>query len=350
MAQKPPFPTEWLLFGITICYYWKNVFLDTKTMTDEQDTIPQPNLPAAPRIDGNTIRRLREAKGLTQLYVATVVGVTTDTISRWENRRYPSIKPENAKKLAEALGVSLAEILEQDAPATTPNEPAEPLPRPKEIAPLSSPRRSRQVGIGLALLLALTIGAVFLAWWFNARPAVKVTAVRILPPHAPVGLPFPVAIAITPATDEATALIISETMAQQCSAMDGVPPFNAVNAESRTFKWITKPEGQTTLFYLAVIKPHTPLLPRIPFRGEITLHGGGSAMTPVDGAETIAVAPYHWADRNRDFVIDDEEILTVYDTFGAATGLNLEASLIEDIWSGHGYRWDAARHQLVVIP
>lgn len=319
-------------------------------MTDEQYTIPGST--ASPKIDGATIRRLREEKGLTQLYVATVVGVTTDTISRWENRRYPSIKPENAKKLAEALGVSLAEILEQAAPAARPDGPEPPatLQPPDETAPPSLPSRSRRVGIGLALLFALTIGAVFLAWWFNARPPVKVGAVRILPPHAPVGLPFPVAIIVTPATDEAIPLIISETMAQQCSAMDGVPPFNAVNAETRTFKWITKPEGQTTLFYMAVIKPHTPTLPRIPFHGEITLRGGGRAMTPVGGDEAVAVAPYHWADRNRDFMIDDEEILTVYDAFGAATELKLEASLIEDIWSGHGYRWDAARHQLVVIP
>ena len=44
------------------------------------------------KIDGARVRRLREQKGLTQLYVATAVQVTTDTISRWENKRYPSIK------------------------------------------------------------------------------------------------------------------------------------------------------------------------------------------------------------------------------------------------------------------
>ena len=46
-------------------------------------------------------KEIREKKGLTQLYIATAVGVTTDTISRWENRRYPSIKTENGEKLAE---------------------------------------------------------------------------------------------------------------------------------------------------------------------------------------------------------------------------------------------------------
>ena len=59
------------------------------------------------RIDGDKVRSLREAKGLTQLYIATVVGVTTDTISRWENKRYPSVKEENARKLAEASSSSM---------------------------------------------------------------------------------------------------------------------------------------------------------------------------------------------------------------------------------------------------
>lgn len=337
-----------LLFGVMICYYWENTFLNAETMTDEQQTIHQPGITATPKIDGTTIRRLREEKGLTQLYVATVVGVTTDTISRWENRRYPSLKPENAKKLAEALGVPLTEILDQAEPAAAPAATAEALPAPETAPP--APPRNRRLGIGLALFLALTIGAVLLAWWLNSRQPVRVSAVRILPPHAPIGLPFPVAVTVTPATEEAIPLIVSETMARECSAMDGIPPFNAVNNATRTVKWITKPKGQSTLFYLAVIKPHSPMQPQIPFRGEITLSGGGNAMTPIGGAAAIAVAPYHWADRNRDFTIDDEEILMVFDTFGAATGLNLEASLIEDIWSGHGYRWDAIRRQLVVIP
>lgn len=334
-----------LIFGMSICYYWKNILPGTETMTDESQTIAPQNT-VAPKIDGHNIRRLREGKGLTQLYVATVVGVTTDTISRWENRRYPSIKPENAKKLAEALDVTLNEIIDQTAPA---NEAAEALPGPDAIAPSLS-LNNRRWGIGLALFLAAFIGAVLLAWWPQSHQPLRVTATRILPPHAPIGLPFPVAITLTPATAEAIPLIISETMAQECAAMDGVPPFNAANNETRTFKWISKPEGQTILFYMAMIKPHSPTRPQVPFAGEITLHGDTGVMNPIGGDVNVTVAPYHWADRNRDYMIDDEEILTVYDTFGAATGLRLDASLIEDIWSGHGYRWDAIRRQLVVIP
>ena len=36
------------------------------------------------RLDGSAIRRIREEQKLTQFYIAKVVGVTTDTVSRWE--------------------------------------------------------------------------------------------------------------------------------------------------------------------------------------------------------------------------------------------------------------------------
>ena len=74
-------------------------------------------------LDGAKVKKVREAKKLTQLYVASVVGVTTDTISRWENNRYPSIKRDNAEKLAVALEVELEEILKQEEPEAPPTEP-----------------------------------------------------------------------------------------------------------------------------------------------------------------------------------------------------------------------------------
>src|ERR1700674_4404655 len=80
-------------------------------------------------VDGVKIKSIRETKKLTQLYVASVVGVTTDTISRWENNRYPTIRRDNAEKLATALEVGLAEILRQEVAvavevAAPPGEPA----------------------------------------------------------------------------------------------------------------------------------------------------------------------------------------------------------------------------------
>lgn len=75
------------------------------------ESFPSGRIPMV-KIDGAKIRQLRESKGLTQLFLATSVEVTTDTISRWENKRYPTIKRENGIKLAEALEVELDDILD----------------------------------------------------------------------------------------------------------------------------------------------------------------------------------------------------------------------------------------------
>lgn len=61
-------------------------------------------------IDGGKIKAIRESKKLTQLYIATCLGVTVDTVSRWKNGRSPNIKLENAEKLAEVLEIPLTEI------------------------------------------------------------------------------------------------------------------------------------------------------------------------------------------------------------------------------------------------
>ena len=43
-------------------------------------------------IDGKKLRLFRERQKLTQLYLATSVEVTTETISRWENNKHPTFK------------------------------------------------------------------------------------------------------------------------------------------------------------------------------------------------------------------------------------------------------------------
>ena len=100
------------------------------------------------KIDGSKVKTLRESKGLTQLYIATVVEVTTDTISRWENKRYPSIKEENALKLAEALEVSLEDILEKE----------DEVPKPDEAQAINlSPARKQRSNLILLWLLFLVL-------------------------------------------------------------------------------------------------------------------------------------------------------------------------------------------------
>ena len=106
------------------------------------------------RIDGVRVREIREQKGLTQLYLATAVEVTTDTISRWENKRYPSIKGENAEKLAEALEVDLEEIL--DKQDETVEDQVADQPSPSPAAPVLPSRLKRHLSV-IALVLLMVV-------------------------------------------------------------------------------------------------------------------------------------------------------------------------------------------------
>lgn len=64
----------------------------------------------------SVIRRYRDANGLTQGQMGERVGVTAATISRWENaKREP--RSEERRRLAEVIGVPVAELLEPVAEA-----------------------------------------------------------------------------------------------------------------------------------------------------------------------------------------------------------------------------------------
>ena len=86
------------------------------------------------------------------------------------------------------------------------------------------------------------------------------------------------------------------------------------------------------------------------FSGTVTLRNGGSLPVAITGASEIAIANFHWADANRDGRISDEEILAVYDRYSALDQLDYKWGEIDDIWSGTGYRWDAAQRKYVIIP
>lgn len=60
----------------------------------------------------NRVRHYREARGISQEKLGSIVGKTKDTISKWE-RGKRKLKMDEAKKLAVALGVSVSEIADE---------------------------------------------------------------------------------------------------------------------------------------------------------------------------------------------------------------------------------------------
>jgi transcriptional regulator with XRE-family HTH domain len=298
-------------------------------------------------IDGTKIRRLREEKGLTQLYLSTVVGVTTDTISRWENRRYPSIKLENAKKLARALQVELDAILEDESAVSGGGTSRDMVPKKKERPTVSRiiPFRARwPVIAGMALLL------VFLAWGFlRQKPVLPViTAERILPPHVPPGQSFPVLIRVVSSSTTPVSLILKEIVPPACTVQRGIPPFTAVGPGKNILKWISKTMADETVFtYMVQAPKNARSQEKLSFAGHVTLKQGSGNQGDISGSSTLSIDEYHWADTNRDNRIDDEEILVVYDRFSEIPELPVNIDLIDDIWAGRGYSWD--REKMIYV-
>jgi len=291
------------------------------------------------KIDGHKIKSLREQQGLTQLYLATAVDVTTDTISRWENKRYPSIKKENGIRLAEALEVDLNEILD------TQNETVPPQPRNSAEASTPSTFEATQQKSLVhknwpILLLAGTLFGVIIAFiyfYFQMASPPTVTATRISPSHCIAGQLFPVTIELSAESDTEIAFILKESIPSDAHIIQTQPEHNGKSSQTPFLKWITKSRVPTAFSYLTKMRGEED--------SSITLDGsiataGGDAM-PTGGNSTITIGHHHWADSDKNNVISDEEILTVYDKYAEILGLAEEVDLIEEIWLGEGYSWNS---------
>lgn len=310
------------------------------------------------RIDGDKIRRLRESKGLTQLYLATVVGVTTDTVSRWENRRYPTIKRDNALKLAEALEVEIETILEdrgEEEPGTVPGpEALEAEVAGEEKVARAGRRGPKQRLVPLLLVAFLLLPALFYWWRLADRPegvGPAITAFRELPPHAPPGRPFPVLLTVTAAGDESFPLILKDTLPPDGAVLGSQPEITSRDGRSNEIKWIGRTTGPTTTFaYMVGTSAEAMVGRQLTFTGTVTLKEQGNGKGDIQGDSVMVLDTFHWADVNGDNRIDDTEILTVYDRYSDIPGLDFDQDRIDEIWAARGYRWDTAAGDFVVIP
>jgi len=281
-------------------------------------------------IDGARIKNVREAKRLTQLYVASVVGVTTDTISRWENNRYPSIKRDNAEKLASALEVELGDILRQEEEIVAPDDAA-------AIAP--SRRSTKRWLVAGLVACALLLLAVFLLIRSQV-PAPR--AVRWAPRFAAPGEIMPVQIKITRQGGENIGFILKEKLPDGWRLVSTLPPSSSADPLSSELKWLI-PGGNApvTVSYTVQIPANPAPEKEAKLQGEVVLHAAGINRTEsVVGSNGVRVGAYHWADSNGDGRIDDDEIMPAYYISEEMKGLGLDWKTIEAIWSGKGYRWD----------
>ncbi|MDH3327939.1 MAG: helix-turn-helix domain-containing protein [Desulfobulbaceae bacterium] len=297
------------------------------------------------RINGGQIKKIREEKGLTQLYLSEVVGVTTDTISRWENRRYPSIKLENARKLAQALEIELDEILEGKESAP-PEQNHDLHVRKKKTVPPGF-----RIKLSAAIVLALIITG-FAYWYFfpPEKTSPIVSALRILPPHVPPGQVFPVLIRVQNPAGASIALILKESIPPGTDVETGVPSFTTFDPKNNELKWISRTENKQAVFaYIARAPGEVQDDSQLLFHGSVTLKKATHKPEKILGNSAISISSHHWADTNKDGMIDDEEILAVYDLYSEIQGLRFNRDLIDDIWAGSSYRWDAKTGKYKVL-
>jgi len=88
---------------------------------------------------------------------------------------------------------------------------------------------------------------------------------------------------------------------------------------------------------------------RLTFNGEVIVEGNLARTQVIAGADSLVITNYHWADTNRDWVIDDAEILTIYNSFEVMQDLGVNIDEIRQIWASKGYRWDEAVEKFVEI-
>lgn len=292
-----------------------------------------PVLPPNVSIDGTAIRRIREDKKLTQLYVAKVVGVTTDTISRWENNRYPTIKRENVIRLGEALEVPVTLILRAEEDGTE-----EPGFRPEDSGASNTLRRIMFWG-GLTLSGLL----VFLVTrWNSFTPvAAPVTANRFLLPFAAPGSLVPVRLSLD-VGEETKGYIVREHFPPGWKLIEASPPASSLDNEIGTVRWIVKPgEKRNQIAYLIQADAHAVLGGVAKFFGEVVANSDGhDSLATIGGDGSVTLAPYLWADLNGDSIISDGEMLEASDTVEDMGSVHLDWRQLESIWDAGSYGWD----------
>lgn len=300
------------------------------------------------KIDGDKVKLLREQKGLTQLYVATVVQVTTDTISRWENKRYPTIKKENGQRLAEALEVELEDILKSDEEHEEQPFSSEPAPLPG--GPDQKPRRSSNtlILIGVLVLVA-TIGGSLVYYFMSQHKPIDIQAKRFLPLQCTIGQPFPVAIEVS-INEQAgpLAVIVKEQLPEVITITATEPQLPSAGPKNSSLKWLKKMEGKSLFTYIAKISKPLPSGQQLD--GSVAVGSDGGKSFPITGPSSLQLNTFHWADSDGDNSISDQEILTVYDQYGDLEKLGIDVDLIEEIWLGSGYRWNEKKKNYEILP
>jgi len=283
-------------------------------------------------IDGEVIRRVREEGKLTQLYVAKVVGVTTDTVSRWENNRYPTMRRDNALKLAEALEVDLALILKKDEILS--NEQTT-----ENLPPVTKNKRYRNLFAGLLFILLIVV--LFFYFRSSPNPQNLLSGHRHVPNFTAPGARVPIQLEIS-SEKKLKGLIVREEFPPGWNLVEADPPPASLDNLNGSVRWMIRDPAQLKkIVYILQPPVDIPFDTQVTLKGEVVANPDGQRFSlPVPGSSVLKIAPLHWADMNGNSIIDDLEILEVSDMVDASEQIHYDWDLIEELWDAGGYHFD----------
>lgn len=311
------------------------------------------NYPPTVCLDGTAVRRIREEKRLTQLYVAKVVGVTTDTISRWENNRYPTVRRENLFKLGEALespahllvkaDVVMEEIVEENDSVV----PAGPPASVKIFLPM-------RLLLYLGMMVFLLVAGLIIYRLFNPQLPSPTdippdfTATRTLPNYAAPGMVIPVRLRLN-VVDATKRYIIREHFPPGWEVIEASPPASSIDNQDGMARWIVKQGDKSSLIvYLVRVDPRSPLGMIAHFHGEIVANLDEKNQSIASaGATEMTVGPYVWSDLNGDSTVDDAEMLEASQIFEDLEGVHLDWKELESLWDAGRYRFDSVARRFI---
>ncbi len=281
-------------------------------------------------VDGLAIKRIREQQSLTQLYVAKVVGVTTDTISRWENNRYPTIKRVNAQKLAEALEVDLEQILRAvDA----------------QMEQLDKGKKTRNIKVWISVVAIAVVAAVCGMWLWRAHP-IHIVAERLLPSYASPGMIIPVQISLHGAGVRG---VVRETLPAGWEFVSAMPVPSSVDKDKGLLRWIVQiADSPVNIYYLVKVAADGVLDSMPSFDGGVVIRNtADSAREELIGVNRLVIAHIHWADLNGDGVIDDDEMLEAASLSENMLDLPLDLDSVEELWIEEQYHWSVQENTFI---
>jgi hypothetical protein len=174
----------------------------------------------------------------------------------------------------------------------------------------------------------------------SPQPAVTISAERVLPPHVAAGQSLPVLIRVEASEPVSSSLLLKESLPPGCQPLTSSPKFTSSDSKTFKVKWVSKLEGEKKVFAYLVRTPEVPENSELVFSGRLLAGQTRGTSPEIGGDNRLKIANFHWADRNRDRRIDDEEILMVYDLFSGIENLDLNRDLIDEIWAAGGYEWD----------